>query len=122
MLKAILTRSFFAATAAMTVVGCASSVDDPQPADEKQEMRFAVNDVSSRALATNSTLTTEGATFDVWGQMVRTQPAGGTRIKVFDGVTVTRTATDWSYDNPQYWFPGFTYDFKAIYKIGRAHV
>lgn len=119
MLKAILTRSFLAATAAMTVAGCASSsVDDPQPADEKQEMRFAVNDVSSRALATNSTLTTEGSTFDVWGQMVRTQPTGGTRIKVFDGVTVTRTATDWTYDNPQYWFPGFTYDFKAIYSAG----
>lgn len=119
MLKAILTRSFLAATAAMTVAGCASSsVDEPQPADEKQEMRFAVNDVSSRALATNSTLTTEGSTFDVWGQMVRTQPTGGTRIKVFDGVTVTRTATDWTYDNPQYWFPGFTYDFKAIYSAG----
>ena len=119
MLKAILTRSFLAATAAMTVAGCASSsTDEPQPADDRQEMRFAVNDVSSRALATNSTLATQGAAFDVWGQMVRTQPTGGTRIKVFDGVTVTRTATDWTYDNPQYWFPGFTYDFKAIYSAG----
>lgn len=48
--------------------------------------------------------------FQVWGLMSKGEQTG----KPFDGTTVTKSSSDWTYTTPVYWENGYKYSFVAI--------
>lgn len=43
-------------------------------------------------------------------------------VTVFDGETVTRSGSTWTYEGTRYWTPGRIYDFYAVFPSGVEHV
>lgn len=80
-------------------------------------MRFGIPDLESRAAFTAADLQQTGAAFRVWGTYHKSGPSAPVAAAtVFDGTVVTRDdAGLWNYDETQYWFPGFTYHFRALF-------
>lgn len=52
--------------------------------------------------------------FQVWGLMSKGGPTGNP----FDGTTVTKKGSDWTYTTPVYWENGYNYSFVAIAPAG----
>ena len=52
--------------------------------------------------------------FQVWGLMSKGDQTG----KPFDGTTVTKSGSDWTYTTPVYWENGYKYSFVAIAPAG----
>lgn len=52
--------------------------------------------------------------FQVWGLMSKGEQTG----KPFDGTTVTKNGSDWTYTTPVYWENGYNYSFVAIAPAG----
>ena len=52
--------------------------------------------------------------FQVWGLMSKGEQTG----KPFDGTTVTKSGSDWTYTTPVYWENGYKYSFVAIAPAG----
>lgn len=81
-------------------------------------MRFGKADIGTRTtLYGADDLRRDGAAFAVWGAMY---PIGGPAtncVPVFDGTPVAYREPEavWSYAEPQYWFPGFVYNFRALF-------
>lgn len=97
--------------------GCAKTTTD-EDTENLMPMRFGLSEISTRAAISGvSDLQQEGQAFSVWGTYARTSgnTTTGPTFTVFDGTPVTYKSTAWTYDNPQYWFPGFTYNFRALY-------
>lgn len=97
--------------------GCAKTTTD-EDTENLMPMRFGLSEISTRAAISGvSDLQQEGQAFSVWGTYARTSgnTTTGQTFTVFDGTPVTYKSTAWTYDNPQYWFPGFTYNFRALY-------
>jgi len=115
MRKAIdLCRLLPLAAAAFLACGCsdASSVEETDATDEAMKMRFGTARVRSRAIVGTAELQAAGSAFAVWGTYSN-ETSGP--ITVCDGTRVTSDGTKWDYDTPQYWFPTFVYDFRALY-------
>lgn len=86
------------------VLGACSSSDEPA-ADPSVPVGFSVQ-TETRAAVTGTTLP-DGSLFKVWG--------GYNGNNVFDGREVTKTASGCTYTGTEYWVPGKTYNFHAVY-------
>lgn len=86
------------------VLGACSSSDEPA-ADPSVPVGFSVQ-TETRAAVTGTTLL-DGSLFKVWG--------GYDGNNVFDGREVTKTASGCTYTGTEYWVPGKTYNFHAVY-------
>lgn len=86
------------------VLGACSSSDEPA-ADPSVPVGFSVQ-TETRAAVTGTTLL-DGSLFKVWG--------GYNGNNVFDGREVTKTASGCTYTGTEYWVPGKTYNFHAVY-------
>lgn len=86
------------------VLGACSSSDEPA-ADPSVPVGFSVQ-TETRAAVTGPTLP-DGSLFKVWG--------GYDGNNVFDGREVTKTASGCTYTGTEYWVPGKTYNFHAVY-------
>lgn len=86
------------------VLGACSSSDEPA-ADPSVPVGFSVQ-TETRAAVTGTTLP-DGSHFKVWG--------GYDGNNVFDGREVTKTASGCTYTGTEYWVPGKTYNFHAVY-------
>lgn len=86
------------------VLGACSSSDEPA-ADPSVPVGFSVQ-TETRAAVTGTTLP-YGSLFKVWG--------GYDGNNVFDGREVTKTASGCTYTGTEYWVPGKTYNFHAVY-------
>lgn len=60
--------------------------------------------------AANDLNSTTFTSFQVWGLMSKGEQTG----KPFDGTTVTKSGSDWTYTTPVYWENGYKYSFVAI--------
>lgn len=60
--------------------------------------------------AANDLNNTTFTSFQVWGLMSKGEQTG----KPFDGTTVTKSGSDWTYTTPVYWENGYKYSFVAI--------
>lgn len=98
-------------TAALLAYGCTDDHTVPTK-DDALIVRFGRPQVNTRGLVGNAELQAAGSSFLVWGTCRKDY---GTPIAVFDGTKVTSDGKQWSYDEPQYWFPTYTYDFRALY-------
>lgn len=98
----------------MLACGCSdtSSAEGGAEQDDAMRMRFGTARVDTRAVVGTAELQVAGSAFSVWGTY-----RNGTSdpVTVFDGTRVTSDGAKWTYDVPQYWFPTFTYDFRALY-------
>lgn len=103
--------------------GCSSTRHDEEIAEARGAvMRFGTTEIASRAtLYDKEALLRDGAAFAVWGAMYASGDASQetvTPIPVFDATSVVYNGADaaWGYaGTPQYWFPGFTYNFRALF-------
>lgn len=86
------------------VLGACSSFDEPA-ADPSVPVGFSVQ-TETRAAVTGTTLP-DGSFFKVWG--------GYDGNNVFDDREVTKTASGCTYTGTEYWVPGKTYNFYAVY-------
>ena len=86
------------------VLGACSSSDEPA-ADPSGAVGFSVQ-TETRAAVTGTTLP-DGSLFKVWG--------GYNGNNVFDDREVTKTASGCTYTGTEYWVPGKTYNFHAVY-------
>ena len=86
------------------VLGACSSSDEPA-ADPSVPVGFSVQ-TETRAAVTGTTLP-DGSLFKVWG--------GYDGNNVFDGREVKKTASGCTYTGTEYWVPGKTYNFHAVY-------
>lgn len=86
------------------VLGACSSSDEPA-ADPSVPVGFSVQ-TETRAAVTGTTLP-KGSLFKVWG--------GYDGNNVFDGREVKKTASGCTYTGTEYWVPGKTYNFHAVY-------
>ena len=86
------------------VLGACSSSDEPA-ADPSVPVDFSVQ-TETRAAVKGTTLP-DGSLFKVWG--------GYDGNNVFDGREVTKTASGCTYTGTEYWVPGKTYNFHAVY-------
>ena len=86
------------------VLGACSSSDEPA-ADPSVPVGFSVQ-TETRAVVTGTTLP-DGSLFKVWGEYDGNN--------VFDGREVTKTASGCTYTGTEYWVPGKTYNFHAVY-------
>lgn len=96
---------------ALLAYGCTDDRTLPTK-DDALMVRFGQTRVNTRGLVGNAELQAAGSSFLVWGTCRKDY---GTPTVVFDGTTVTSDGKQWSYDDPQYWFPTYTYDFRALY-------
>ena len=80
--------------------------------DETHAISFQTPKTRTRAAIDDATDMTDG--FSVWG-WYRKIDAGP--HNVFDGVTVRLDNGSWTYDETQYWIPGWTYDFYAVHPV-----
>lgn len=86
------------------VLGACSSSDEPA-ADPSVPVGFSVQ-TETRAAVTGTTLP-DDSLFKVWG--------GYDGNNVFDGREVTKTTSGCTYTGTEYWVPGKTYNFHAVY-------
>lgn len=64
--------------------------------------------------AANDLNNTTFTSFQVWGLMSKGEQTG----HPFDGTTVTKSGSDWTYTTPVYWENGYNYSFVAIAPAG----
>ena len=64
--------------------------------------------------AANDINNTNFTSFQVWGLMSKGEQTG----KPFDGTTVTKSGSEWTYTTPVYWENGYNYSFVAIAPAG----
>lgn len=64
--------------------------------------------------AANDLNNTTFTSFQVWGLMSKGEQTG----HPFDGTTVTKSGSDWTYTTPVYWENGYKYSFVAIAPAG----
>lgn len=80
--------------------------------DETHAISFQTPKTRTRAAIDDATDMTDG--FSVWGWYRKTDAGPH---NVFDGVTVKLDNGSWTYDETQYWIPGWTYDFYAVHPV-----
>ena len=78
--------------------------------DKGIEEAIVFSSTTSRAVIENDF--PEGASFSVWGWY---SAVGEELYNIFDGISVTKSASGWDYEGTQYWLEDRYYDFYAIY-------
>lgn len=78
--------------------------------DKGIEEAIVFSSTTSRAVIENDF--PEGASFSVWGWY---SAVGEEPYNIFDGISVTKSASGWDYEGTQYWLEDRYYDFYAIY-------
>lgn len=78
--------------------------------DKGIEEAIVFSSTTSRAVIENDF--PEGASFSVWGWY---SAVGKEPYKIFNGISVTKSASGWDYEGTQYWLEDRFYDFYAIY-------
>lgn len=110
------------ALAANLVCSCSQTISsrDEEETNERA-MQFHVANNATKAVVSEDLFRQKGTTFGVWGTY---KAITGSNIisKLFDGTEVRYNGTAWEYDDLQYWLPGFTYNFRAVYPKETAAV
>lgn len=78
--------------------------------DKGIEEAIVFSSTTSRAVIENDF--PEGASFSVWGWY---SAVGEKPYNIFDGISVTKSASGWDYEGTQYWLEDRYYNFYAIY-------
>lgn len=99
----------FVLAVALLGSSCISVVEETL-SDDSYAISFQTPQTKTRAAIDEAADMTNG--FSVWGWYSKTD-AGP--YNVFNGVTVESDNGYWKYDETQYWIPGWTYDFYAVY-------
>lgn len=110
--------SVFAAAAIGALAACTSSPETEEL--QSAQVQFRASEISRSSLTTIETI--KESPFAVYGDMVSTSNASATPTVVFNGTEVKYTDGAWSYNDPQYWFPGQTYSFVAIHPATPANI
>lgn len=110
--------SVFAAAAIGALAACTSSPETEEL--QSAQVQFRASEISRSSLTTIETI--KESPFAVYGDMVSTSNAAATPTVVFNGTEVKYTDGAWSYNDPQYWFPGQTYSFVAIHPATPANI
>ncbi len=109
----------------LLLLGMLSACDsqDPQEQTGSSAMKFNV------ALNTRAEVMTSGHItaypFAVFSDMISIDRTPESQyISIHDATVVRWNTSDrkWSYDNLQYWFPGFQYSFVALYPAGLSYL
>lgn len=85
--------------------------------DKGIEEAIVFSSTTSRAVIENDF--PEGASFSVWGWY---SAVGEELYNIFDGISVTKSASGWDYEGTQYWLEDRYYNFYAIYPVGAGTV
>lgn len=85
--------------------------------DKGIEEAIVFSSTTSRAVIENDF--PEGASFSVWGWY---SAVGEKPYNIFDGISVTKSASGWDYEGTQYWLEDRYYNFYAIYPFGAGTV
>ncbi len=105
----------------LLIAGCAK-MSDPTP---EQKISFGAgslllnNDAETKGDIKEGTDFSEGDAFTVYGSHHTSE----SESMVFDGETVTKGSSGWTYDNPRSWSWVSTsdwYDFEAVYPAGKG--
>jgi hypothetical protein len=95
---------FGLAGAALLAVGCTN--DETLEVSSTKEISFADAFVNNATKTTTDDLTS----FDVYGYVTK----DNTSSQIFSGDEVSKSGTDWTYTNTQYWIAGGNYVFAAV--------
>lgn len=115
-------RKFFriASFALLLGVGMACSNEDvPEQPQGTYPILFRCTD-ETRAVATVDTMKGDANGFDVYAFFTSTAAPNG--LSFTKNVKYDQTKSMWLYDDIEYWIPGATYWFKAVYPKGVASV
>lgn len=102
------------------LASCTSDAPDIPKDPQGSEIHFTTIGGTRAAIA--SDLRTEGSKFALFGDMKLVSDNSSDIVlhELFNNTDVTFKGDKWSYDNLQYWFPGFEYSFVAIYPAGAS--
>ncbi len=95
------------------LAACQSGVDEPEVSAGM--ITFATEEASRSNTATNSSIT--DLPICVYGDMFRRDDSAETTLhSTFDATELRYDTSNgqWTYDRPQYWFPGYQYSFVAF--------
>lgn len=76
----------------------------------QQEIDFTANDTKAAVAGF-----TTGDSFSVWGYYMPSDTPSASGTEIFNAKEVTFDGSSWSYEGKQYWYPGNTYDFYAVF-------
>jgi hypothetical protein len=99
---------FGLASAALLAVGCTNDETVEIPATKA--ITFADAFVNNNTKADPSTKLTTLTAFNVYGYVTTTEGES----QIFNGDDVTKSGSDWTYTNTQYWIDGGSYVFSAV--------
>lgn len=95
---------------------CAETPGPDEGVADARTIRFASAALTRAAIDDANGLNTPGESFSVWGNYTDNTSGSGTVTGVFDAEKVTYSeGTGWGYENTEYWYPGKTYCFYALY-------
>ena len=101
---------------ALMFSSCAETSGPDEGTADARTIRFASAALTRAAIDDANGLNTPGKSFSVWGNYTDNASGSGTVTGVFDAEKVTYSAgTGWGYENTEYWYPGKTYRFYALY-------
>ncbi|MDE6264419.1 MAG: fimbrillin family protein [Paramuribaculum sp.] len=106
--------AFTVAASGLLIGSCSGSEDEPTvPEETGTPMTFNAVESESRAAVSAAGFNATGTEIKVWGVYYNPEKPG--YFNLFDGTTVKREETGWTYSPQRYWMPGYTYDFRALY-------
>ena len=103
-------KVFLMAVAAVAMLASCSNDETTGKAVNGNAIQFDGFVNKSVKGAANDLNNTTFNSFQVWGLMSKGEPTG----HPFDGTTVTKSGSDWTYTTPVYWENGYKYSFVAI--------
>ena len=107
-------KVFLMAVAAVAMLASCSNDETTGKAVKGNAIQFDGFVNKSVKGAANDLNNTTFTSFQVWGLMSKGEQTG----KPFDGTTVTKSGSDWTYTTPVYWENGYKYSFVAIAPAG----
>jgi hypothetical protein len=105
---------FGLASAALLAVGCTNDETVEIPATKA--ITFADAFVNNNTKADPSTKLTTLTAFNVYGYVTTTEG----KSQIFKGDDVTKSGSDWTYTDTQYWIDGGSYVFSAVAPTGEG--
>lgn len=105
---------------ALLLIACLSCNNDPMPDAPKGKypILFRCSD-ETRAVATVESMKSDKKGFDVYAYI---EASTGAKVNFEKNVIWDKDQLMWLYDDIEYWIPGATYWFKAVYPKGIAKV
>lgn len=112
---------FLPLSALWLATACTSSADEPQAGSN--EMVFTTEGLSRTSVTGNSNL--YNYPFAVYGDMIHAVRQPDSKLILTHNNTEVRYDAQsgvWTYDETQFWFPGFQYSFVAIHPANPLHL